>query len=42
MLAYQSFDQDLILETDMIIQGIGAVLSQVQDNNKPHPVAYAS
>ena len=42
VLAYPSFDKDFILETDASIQGIGAVLSQVQDDGLIHPVAYAS
>ena len=42
VLAYPSFDRDFVLETDASIQGIGAVLSQLQDDDKLHPVAYAS
>ena len=42
VLAYPSFTKDFTLETDASIQGLGAVLSQVQDNGKLHPVAYAS
>ena len=42
VLAYPSFDKDFILETDASIQGIGAVLSKVQDDGLIHPVAYAS
>ena len=40
MLAYPSFDKDFALETDASIQGIGAVLSQSQDDGRLHPVAY--
>ena len=42
VLAYPSFDRDFTLETDASIKGLGAVLSQIQDDNKLHPVAYAS
>ena len=42
VLAYPSFSRDFTLETDASIQGLGAVLSQVQDDGKLHPVAYAS
>lgn len=42
VLAYPSFDKDLVLETDASIKGIGAILSQQQDDGKLHPVAFAS
>ena len=42
VLAYPSFDRDFTLETDASVQGLGAILSQVQDDGKLHPVAYAS
>ena len=42
VLAYPRFDRDFTLETDASIQGLGAVLSQVQDDSRLHPVAYAS
>ena len=42
ILAYPSFDREFLLETDASIQGLGAVLSQVQVDGLPHPVAYAS
>ena len=42
VLAYPSFDQDLVLETDASISGLGAVLAQVQSDGKLHPIAYAS
>jgi len=31
-----------VLETDASILGLGAILSQVQDDDKLHPLAYAS
>ena len=42
VLAYPSFDKDFILETDASIKGVGAILSQKQDDGKVHPVAFAS
>ena len=42
MLAFPSFDVDFTLETDASIQGLGAILSQLQTDGKLHPVAYAS
>ena len=42
VLAYPSFDKPYTVETDASISGLGAVLSQVQDDKKLHPVAYAS
>ena len=37
-----TFAEDFVLETDANIERLGAVLSQVQDDGKVHPVAYAS
>ena len=42
VLAYPSFDRDFVLETDASIKGIGTILSQKQDDEKLHPVAFAS
>ena len=42
VLAYPSFDRPFVLETDASIVGLGAVLSQPQDDGQLHPVAYAS
>lgn len=42
VLAYPDFGKDFILETDASVIGLGAVLSQVQQDGKVHPVAYAS
>ena len=42
VLAYPSFDKPYTVETDASISGLGAVLMQMQDDSKLHPVAYAS
>ena len=42
VLAYPSCDQPFTVETDASISGVGAVLSQVQEDGKLHPVAFAS
>ena len=42
VLAYPQFDRNFILETDASGMGLGAVLSQVQEDGKPHPIAFAS
>lgn len=42
VLAYPSFDKPFVLETDASIAGVGAVLSQPQEDGQLHPVAYAS
>ena len=42
LLAYPDFTKDFTLETDASKLGLGAILSQYQDDLKLHPVAYAS
>ena len=42
VLAFPDFKKPFLLETDPSGKGLGAVLSQKQDNGRYHPVAYAS
>ena len=42
VLSYPCFDKPFVLETDASGDGIGAVLSQEQEDGHVHPVAYAS
>ena len=42
VLAFMDFKKPFLLETDVLIGGLGAVLSQKQDDGRYHPVAYAS
>ena len=42
ILAYPDFKKDFVLETNASKLGLGAILSQRQEDNRLHPVAYAS
>ena len=42
VLAFTDFKKPFLLETDVSIEGLGAMLSQKQDNSWYHAVAYAS
>ena len=42
VLAFTDFKKPFLPETDASIEGLGAVLSQEQDDGRYHPVAYAS
>ena len=42
VLAYPGFSLDFCIETDASAQGLGAILSQTQNDGARHPVAYAS
>ena len=41
VLPYPNFTKDFTLETDAIIMVLRSVLSQVQDDGKRHPIAFA-
>ena len=42
VLAFADFKKPFLLETDASIEGLGAVLSQKQDDDRYHPIAYTS
>ena len=42
VLAFADFKKPFLLETVTSIEGLGAVLSQKQDDDRYHPIAYAS
>ena len=42
VLSYRRFDREFILQTDASDVGVGAVLSQLDDDGKERPVAFAS
>ena len=42
VLKYADYSRDFIVEVDASFQGLGAVLSQKDDDGKVHPIAYAS
>ena len=41
VLAFADFKKPFLLETDASIEGLGAVLSQKQEDGRYHPIAYA-
>ena len=42
VLAFTDYTKDFLLETDALKEGLGAVLSQKQEDGQPHLVAYGS
>ena len=42
VLAFANYSKEFLLETDASKEGLGAVLSQKQDDGRFHPVAYGS
>ena len=42
MLGYPDFNREFILKTDASLRGLGAALSQIDENGKVHVIVYAS
>ena len=42
VLAFADYTKDFLLETDALKEGLGAVLSQKQEDRQLHPVVYGS
>ena len=42
VLAFANYTKDFLLETDTSKEGLGAVLSQKQEDGRFHPVAFGS
>ena len=42
VLGYPNFEMEFILKTDASLRGLGAILSQVDEEGKTHVIAYAS
>ena len=42
VLAFADYTKDFLLKTDASKEGLGAVLSQKQEDGRFHPVAYGS
>ena len=42
LLAYPDFDHEFIIQTDASLYVIGAVLSQISDDQQEHPIVYTS
>ena len=42
VLAFADYTKDFLMETDALKEGLGAVLSQKQEDGQCHPVAYGS
>ena len=42
VLAFANYTKDFLLKTDASKEGLGAVLSQKQEDGQFHPVAYGS